>query len=36
LIGYLKVESVDLALEMLDGSFFRDGHKIKLEGAEFE
>lgn len=30
-IGYAMVESVDMAIEMLDGTEFRPGFKISVE-----
>lgn len=35
LCTYIKVESVELALNLLDGSDFK-GHKVKLERAKFQ
>ena len=33
---YLKTESVNLALELLDGLTYRDGHKIGVKKAQFK
>jgi len=35
-IGYLKEESVHMALDMLNDSEFRVGYPIKVEQAQFE
>lgn len=35
LVTYIKVESVDLALQLLDESDFRIGHKVRVERAKF-
>ncbi|XP_026753158.2 HIV Tat-specific factor 1 [Galleria mellonella] len=35
LCTYIKIESVDLALKLLDGSDFK-GHKVKVERAHFQ
>lgn len=34
--AYVKVESVDLALQLLDGLRYDDKHTIKVEQAKFE
>lgn len=36
LVGYLKEESVTLAVDLLDGSEIRPGHKINVSKAEFK
>lgn len=35
LVAYLKEESVQLAIDMLDESFYTPNHKIKVQKAEF-
>ena len=35
-IGFAMVESVDMAIEMLNDYDFRDGFKIQVSPAEFQ
>lgn len=35
-IGYMMLESVDMAIEMLNESEFRPGVRISVEQAEFQ
>jgi hypothetical protein len=35
LVSYVKIDSVDMALELLHKAFFRPGHKISVESVFF-